>query len=259
MQAVVVQGLLEVAQPRSELVHEATLALGLKRLKGKTGFDAILLDLGLPDSEGVDSVSKVCARAGGAPVIVLTAQGTEELGAICIQAGAEDFLEKQHLNPSRLAKALDFATLRQSGSVALDLDNMLAWFRSLARLGAGHLDKKYGTQYERLFCEPNFLLSPGHDDLIEEMGQAEVPPGAVFSLHADVLKRICEQASPADRSRYLRTSSYVAMATVGGLANYYLEEKIISRWDQQQQQEEKKTKKKKKPKRRTLLRGLRPK
>ncbi len=255
MQVVVVQGLLDVSLPKCKLVHEKTLKGGLKRLKSGR-FDAVLLDLGLPDSKGVDAVPAVCKGSPGTPVVVLTAQGTEELGAICIQAGAQDFLEKQHLNPVRLAKALDFATLRQSGSVDLNLDSMLTWFRSLAQLGAGHLDKKFGTQYERLFCEPNFLLSPGHDELIEEMGQAEVPPGAVFSLHAEVLQRICEEADPGDRARYLRTSSYVAMATVGGLANYYLEEKIISAWGQS---DGPKTKKKKKPKKRALLRGLRPK
>ena len=84
------------------------LADGLERL-GQGGIDAVLLDLGLPDSNGLDTVRKVHAHAPDVPIIVLTGHDDEVLGANAVWAGAQDYLVKGQADASLLARAIRYA------------------------------------------------------------------------------------------------------------------------------------------------------
>ena len=57
-------------------------------------FDMVLLDLSLPDSVGVKTVSAMTAALPGTPVVVLTSSDDEELALEALGAGAQDFLVK---------------------------------------------------------------------------------------------------------------------------------------------------------------------
>ena len=71
-----------------EMLSEAIELLGTKN------YDVILLDLGLPDSQGLDGVKKVRAANLQSPVIVLTGLADEELGLEAIKEGADDYVVK---------------------------------------------------------------------------------------------------------------------------------------------------------------------
>ena len=63
-----------------------TLATGIDRLAGG-GFDAVLLDLMLPDSSGLDTLSRLRDAYPGLPIVVLTALDEEALGIEAVRGG----------------------------------------------------------------------------------------------------------------------------------------------------------------------------
>lgn len=89
------------------------LAEGLKRLD-EGAFDAILLDLSLPDSEEFGVVSIVCSHAGGAPVLVVTGHDDDALAIRGLQQGAQDYLLKSQLDIGLLVRSIRLAFARQA-------------------------------------------------------------------------------------------------------------------------------------------------
>jgi len=83
-------------------------------------FDLILLDLGLPDSTGLDTISRIIAVAPDVPVVVLTGRDDEDIGRACIDAGAQDYLCKGWMTPENLGRVISF-TLRRIREAAARL------------------------------------------------------------------------------------------------------------------------------------------
>ena len=94
------------------------LSGGLDRL-ACGGFDVILLDLGLPDSQGLGTLTAIRASAAHIPVVVLSGVEDEEFAIQMVQAGAQDYLVKQYLNHHPLTRALRYAIERKRGEDAL--------------------------------------------------------------------------------------------------------------------------------------------
>jgi pilus assembly protein CpaE len=90
-----------------------SLAAGLSRLK-QGGVDVILLDLGLPDSNGVETFTRTKLKASGVPVILLSGDSSERLALQLVQAGAQDYIVKGGCNGETLAKALQYAVMRNA-------------------------------------------------------------------------------------------------------------------------------------------------
>ena len=88
-----------------------SLKAGLNRLS-RGGIDVILLDLGLPDSEGGKTFVAAQAHGAGVPIVVLSANEDESLALKAIQDGAQDYIEKSSCNGELLAKAIQCAVLR---------------------------------------------------------------------------------------------------------------------------------------------------
>ena len=69
------------------------LSLGLDRLE-KGGIDLVILDLGLPDSEGLETFIQTHKKVPEVPIVVLTGLADERLGLAAIRLGAQDYLIK---------------------------------------------------------------------------------------------------------------------------------------------------------------------
>jgi signal transduction histidine kinase len=95
-----------------ELVHVQRLADGLARMQEEP-VDVVLLDLGLPDSQGVDTFTKLHRQAPNVPVLILTGLNDESAGVSAISQGAEDFIVKNQVQPSVLARSVRYAIERQ--------------------------------------------------------------------------------------------------------------------------------------------------
>jgi diguanylate cyclase (GGDEF)-like protein/PAS domain S-box-containing protein len=95
-----------------------SLTEGLALLRQQR-FDVILLDLNLPDSLGLTTFLRLQPKAGLQPIIVLVGQADEDVGAEAVERGALDFLIKQQIVSTLLAKALRYATERTHTLLAL--------------------------------------------------------------------------------------------------------------------------------------------
>jgi DNA-binding NarL/FixJ family response regulator len=102
----------EVRRVNIKLEHSLRLTTGLERLS-KGGIDVVLLDLGLPDSTGLDSLKKVGAVASTIPVVVLTGFEDEEIGLKAVQLGAQDYLIKLQIDSNLLVRCLRYAIERK--------------------------------------------------------------------------------------------------------------------------------------------------
>ncbi len=76
------------------------------------GVEAVLLDLGLPDSVGLSSLERTVAVAPQLPVLVLTGLEDEALAIQAVRKGAQDYLVKGELTPRALARAIRYAIER---------------------------------------------------------------------------------------------------------------------------------------------------
>ncbi|MDT8406839.1 MAG: EAL domain-containing protein [Methylococcales bacterium] len=74
---------------------------------------AILLDLGLPDGKGLDTLIRVHAQAPMIPIVVLSAEEDELLAIRCVQNGAQDFLIKHGISEMLLRRAIWYAIERK--------------------------------------------------------------------------------------------------------------------------------------------------
>ncbi|MFB3765618.1 MAG: response regulator [Methanotrichaceae archaeon] len=92
------------------------LSEGLKHIEGK---DAILLDLALPDSAGLDTFRKMRSQAPALPIIVLTGTDDNSLAFEAIHEGAQDYLVKGQINGQLLARSIRYAIERKSVDEAL--------------------------------------------------------------------------------------------------------------------------------------------
>jgi diguanylate cyclase (GGDEF)-like protein/PAS domain S-box-containing protein len=82
-------------------------------------FDIVLLDLGLPDAQGLDAVRRARAAAPHVPLVVLTGLDDESLAAQALQEGAQDYLIKGEIEARGLLRALRYAIERKAMEDAL--------------------------------------------------------------------------------------------------------------------------------------------
>ena len=119
-----------------EVAHVETASEGLARLRPAENFSAVLLDLMLPDANGLDVCRAIRAQAlpiGTIPVLMLTAKGDPMDRVVGLELGADDYLPKPFEPRELLARlrailrrppqtsSIAPATLR-FGRLAIDLD-----------------------------------------------------------------------------------------------------------------------------------------
>ncbi|MFQ5839519.1 MAG: response regulator [Candidatus Methylomirabilales bacterium] len=101
-----------------ELECADRLSTGLERLAAG-GIDVLLLDLLLPDSQGLDTVGRVRALAPEVPIVVFTVLGDETLAVQAIREGAQDYLIKGQMDGHLLVRAMRYAIERKRAEEAL--------------------------------------------------------------------------------------------------------------------------------------------
>ncbi len=75
-------------------------------------FDSVLLDLNLPDSQGIETFDTVQARLPGIPIILLTGRDDEEAGTHAVRRGAQEYLVKGKVDAETLARCIKYAIER---------------------------------------------------------------------------------------------------------------------------------------------------
>ncbi len=95
-----------------ELIAVVSLAAAHAAL-GEGGFDAVLLDLHLPDSEGLATLQQLLRAHDGVPVLVLSGANDEDQALLAVNAGAQDYLVKGQGDASSIHRAIRYAIERK--------------------------------------------------------------------------------------------------------------------------------------------------
>src|SRR5690349_8065758 len=85
--------LAQAARRQFQVDRVARLADALARLRS-AAFDVVLLDLGLPDSQGLATLQRIREENDDIPIVVLTGLSDEETGLASLGQGAQDYLVK---------------------------------------------------------------------------------------------------------------------------------------------------------------------
>jgi signal transduction histidine kinase len=97
-----------------EFVVETVASLtGAMRELAQNRFHAVLLDLSLPDSSGLETLTRMQTAHPHVPLIVLTGTDDRELALAAMKEGAQDYLLKNESHPSLLARTIRYAIERQ--------------------------------------------------------------------------------------------------------------------------------------------------
>jgi two-component system, cell cycle response regulator len=179
-----------VAEADYRVVTAMRLSAGLARL-GQGGVDLILLDLSLPDSQGIATVHAVRAEAPDVPIVVVTSTADERLAAQSLQSGAQDYLIKDEIDPRMLARSIRYAIDRHQLQ------------RELVNLSL--TDELTGLNNRRGF----FTLAERQLKLSRRRGQGLV----VVLADLDGLKQINDRFGHAEGDRALIATAQVLTAT----------------------------------------------
>jgi len=105
----------DVGEGSHTLAHVSTLREAEAHLRGGEPSDVVLLDLSLPDSEGMETVRRVVAAAPETAIVVLTGAADERLPVEALRAGAQDYLAKGVASGHVLSRVIRYATERVHG------------------------------------------------------------------------------------------------------------------------------------------------
>ena len=179
-----------------------TLAAGVRRASERP-FDAILVDLVLPDCEGMESLLRLHAKVPDAAILTLTDKEDCELGVKMIQAGAQDHLVKGTIRGGWLLRVLRFAQERKRAETTFRRcdDRFLAAFEQ-APVGMclNHLDGRF-MRVNSAFCD---MLGYSSDELLALTFRAVAHPDDLDS-----------------------SNEYAAKLLVGELESFNLEKRFI--------------------------------
>jgi diguanylate cyclase (GGDEF)-like protein/PAS domain S-box-containing protein len=121
-------------------VHAPRLSEGLVFLK-QGGFDVVLVDLRLPDGDGIEVVQAVRKQSPEIPLVVFTGQDDEEVAIKLLHLDVQDYLVKGQINGSLLVRSIRYAIERKRDVEALQRSELR--FRRLSEsgiIGIGYFD-----------------------------------------------------------------------------------------------------------------------
>ena len=178
------------------LTHAERLRQAIGYLK-QQGFSAILLDLGLPDSEGLVTFTRARAEAPDAPIVVLTGLHDEDLAVKALRQGAQDYLVKGQVDGRLLYHSIRYAIERHRVEDALRESEQR--FRELAE----------NVREVFFVADPEtgraLYLSPAYEEVFERTRA---------HAYAEPLQWL-EPVHPEDRKRLLAATLATAGPAVG--------------------------------------------
>ena len=96
----------------TDLTHVESLDSALGTL-ASTAYDLVFLDLGLPESSGIETLERVDPVVRATPIVVLTGLDDSETAMAAIQQGAQDYLPKDDIDTGTLWRSLRYAVERE--------------------------------------------------------------------------------------------------------------------------------------------------
>ncbi len=221
--------------------------------------DVILLDLGLPDSQGLDSLKGIMGVAGNIPIVVLTGMSDETQGREAVGLGAEDYLSKDELAaPGYLARTLVYAVdrrKRQVGAISLDSTGPktsslgsgsfafeLSFDGDSAEHASAPLRERNAELFEQLLSTYQnqlheldaVVLAEARGDLsvagkashvIKQLVSAEAGPSDLVDLHTLAVRSYVADSDISPRDDFAESAHSLLLTLMGRLATAYREKR----------------------------------
>lgn len=242
----------------ARVVRASTLAETLDRIASDESLDAILLDLGLPDAEGVGVVRRVVDALGddraATAVVVVTGLSDESVALSSLELGVQDYIVKDDLVPDLVVRVLRYSIARSRMQAELaDARRAAERERELRRLerlsaerattsvssrmmGERSVDERmregYGevtAEYRRLLLQTLEERAFRDEGTVQEdlrglatvLGFAGAGPRDVVRLHTAVLRDLVKELDPVRAEALLEEGRLVALELMGRLVVYY--------------------------------------
>jgi PAS domain S-box-containing protein len=170
----------ETGVDRLQLDHVDRLETALTRLS-RDHFDVLLLDLSLPDEQGLTTLVRAHTHAPKIPIVILTGLDDEALAIKAVRAGAQDYLIKGRVDRDQLVRAVRYAAERARAIEALERRE--EHYRSLIEhsLDLIAILSVNGTVR---------YASPSHERILGYRAEELVGQNAFGFVHADDLPRV---------------------------------------------------------------------
>jgi diguanylate cyclase (GGDEF)-like protein len=150
-----------------ELTHLCTLKEGTIALR-KDEFDVVLLDMGLPDGNGMDCVEAVQEANSDVPIVVLSGQDDEDFAVSILNKGVQDYLVKWEGKGRVILRSIRYAVERKRAELRLN----------------------YLAQYDGLTGLPNRQFLPGHLNAAIARAKRATTKVALFYMDLNNFKAI---------------------------------------------------------------------
>ncbi len=246
----------EMLQEAGDELFEITvvdrLSLGMACL-AENRFDLVLLDLSLPDSQGLDTFIQAHTHAPNIPVVVLTGAHGKISAIQIMRAGAQDYLEKDEIDSKLLVRSIRYAIERQSLMYALENERQkqrerdeILFFKRLAGptqtdvtakfFGMGPLREILPEVFDELVQDYTLLMdqalekwaykvnhdvSEGLRNMGENLGVLKALPRDVVEIHTTALSKKQEQSTPQKFKAYAEEARFMLIEVMGYLTAYY--------------------------------------
>ena len=242
----------DAADTRFVITQVDRLAEGISLL-AKEAFDVVLLDLGLPDSQGIETFIRLYNHTPEVPVVVLTGLDDEAVGFKAVQLGAQDYLQKKQMQTALLERSVRYAIdrhrLQQELERARQHEAQEQEFRSMARLSdasstevtaqiysAEPLRDTFPDVFVRMVARYEELLEQAFDQrvfkvnnhcgeglhsLSDDLGVLRAGPRDVIEIHNSVLRKKVTDVPPKKAQVYLEEGRIAVLELMGYLADHY--------------------------------------
>jgi len=230
-----------------DVVVESTLADGLTRLS-KGDVDVILLDLTLPDTQGLETFLKTYRIAPQVPIVIITSLDDRDVAYNAVRSGAQDYLIKGKLDTESLSHAVNFAIERHTrqqrlnphltglwaqagqsdipGGELMPLEDQL--FTPLREREAdafGPLCDRYGKlirmahqQRQSKHVEP---ISDELHGIAMYLCMLSAGPSDVEEIHRNSLELLSADGSTADVQSFVEEAQMLLLELLGYLIDFY--------------------------------------
>ncbi|MDD5459515.1 MAG: response regulator [Phycisphaerae bacterium] len=171
-----IEEILNESSGQSDLHWASTLEDGIEAVK-KDDYDLILLDLNLPDSDGIKTFQRIYDAAPMMPIVVLTGTDDEKVGTKALALGAQDYLIKGRVDSYSLGKSVRFAVERRLAAEKIE--------RYQAKVARSELFASLGTISAAMVHElsqPVTVINLGIENVVHILKESQCHPEAVSQL-----------------------------------------------------------------------------
>ena len=192
-----------------EVTRAGRLDEGLERLE-REKYDVAVLDLGLPDSDGVGVVEKIHAKSADMAIVVVSGRDDDESVFQAMQKGAQDYLMKGHLVCELFVRSIRYAIERKRSEIDLraSVENLRRMLNGTVRALATTVESRdpYTAGHERKVAQLASAIAAKMDLAegcleglqvaaeLHDIGKIAVPaeilsnPGPLSELQYDMMK-----------------------------------------------------------------------